>query len=600
MVNTGKPSGGCKLCRARRVKCDETKPACLKCLRAKRQCPGYRDPFESKIRDETQATIRKYKRTRIVIEKEQVLREEGLKEDEILGDVEKDEDDDNGDDDDDDNLKADVANWTSGYFDRRGGSKTPTSASSTTSFDSTHVHEDFLASLATPVEQRATCHLLADYVLVSDSPGGRRGYYKFVYKILTRPNGPSKSLLSAFKAVSFVALSSRPGASHLVVEAESHYAKALREVNKAIQDPSQVKSDDTLASVLLLAFYEVSLRKPTRTPPPSPSRRKVNGMDACPSFLTPRTQTLASTRERLDEYVSHIKGAAQLVKMRGPGINDTDEGAEMYSMTRNQVIAMRCMTPPTASDHEDYSWLLTEHCADAYVSRVATLTISCSEIRMKVDRALTGGRRDPRQIQTVLDLLRTAQAVSKKLSSLDQPQSAVWRVDRTGPQAVGEGGGAPPPPPGDVYNFHNLYVCMIYTIIWTSHLFLTTCIFRCMAWLVSPDRWQTGEEYELAVQATKRRIADIVASLPYACTWNGYNSDYGDFAVGATMADSPAKGVAGMCVYKPAFTALMSDYATPEQKKYLQGRLRFLADVVGIKQVNVLLNVRLSFRHIVC
>lgn len=281
--------------------------------------------------------------------------------------------------------------------------------------------------------------------------------------------------------------------------------------------------------------------------------------------------------------MSHIKGAAQLVKMRGPSINDTDEGAEMYSMTRNQVIAMRCMT----SDREDYSWLLTEHCADAYVSRVAILTIKCSEIRMKVDKALTGSSRDPRKIQIVLDLLRTAQAVSKKLSQLDQPQNAVWRVERTG--KVGEGADSPP---GDVYNFHNLYVCMIYNIIWTSHLFLTSCIFRCMAWLVSPDGWQNGEEYELAVQATKRRIADIAAALPYACTWNGYNSDSGDFAVGARLANSPAKGVAGMCVYRPAFTAMMSDYATTEQKKYLHGRLRFLADVVGIKQVNVLLNVR--------
>lgn len=259
MVNTGKPSGGCKLCRARRVKCDEGKPACLKCLRSKRQCPGYRDPFEGKIRDETQATIRKYKKTRIVFEKEQVLRDESLRKD-AGARYEEEEDDE-----DEDDVKADVENWTSGYFDRRGGSTPPTSATSTSSFDSMHVHGAFLASLSTPLEQRATCHLLADYVLVTDSPGGRRGYYKFVYKILTRPNGPSKCLLSAFRAVSMVALSSRPGASHLVVEAESHYAKALREVNKAIQDPSQVKSDDTLASVLLLAFYEVSIFNPNQS-----------------------------------------------------------------------------------------------------------------------------------------------------------------------------------------------------------------------------------------------------------------------------------------------------------------------------------------------
>lgn len=61
MVNTGHPSQACKLCRARRIKCDETKPHCLKCKKSKRQCPGYRDPFEINLRDETQATIRKVK-----------------------------------------------------------------------------------------------------------------------------------------------------------------------------------------------------------------------------------------------------------------------------------------------------------------------------------------------------------------------------------------------------------------------------------------------------------------------------------------------------------------------------------------------------------
>lgn len=300
--------------------------------------------------------------------------------------------------------------------------------------------------------------------------------------------------------------------------------------------------------------------------------------------------------------------------MRGPQQMDTDEGAEMFSMTRNQLLAVRSMAPDLDDAREDYSWLLRQSCPDAYVSRVATLTIACCEIRMKVDRALAGGPRDPGRIQAVLDLLRTAQGISRKLSSLDQPQSAVWRVRKNawglvwgegggGGEGEGlgegeeeEGGGGRPDQdggwtPADVYSFHNLYVCMIYSIVWTSHLFLTTCIFRCMAWLVSPDDWRSGEEYELVARATRRRVGDIVASMAYACSWNGYREEYAEFACGAPELGSPSKGVAGMCVFRPAFTAMMSDYATPEQKSYLQGRLRFLADVVGIKQVNVLLKV---------
>ncbi|KAI7786665.1 negative acting factor [Diaporthe eres] len=544
MVNTGKPSGGCKLCRARRIKCDETKPFCLKCQKSKRQCPGYRDPFDGKIRDETQSTIRKFKRTRIVIEKEQVLEDQALRE------AMK--------DDESDDIKANAAEWKCGFFESRRGSESGNSSTSMPSSTSSNswemIHEDFFASLVTPIEQQATCYLLSDYVLVSEMPGGRRGYYKFAYKILTKGD-PSRCLLSAFKAVSFVALASRPNSHHLMIEAESHYSRALREVNKAIQDPAQVKSDQTLGAVLLLAFYE----------------------------------TLASTRDRLDEYVNHIKGAAQLVRMRGPRQQESDEGAEMFAMTRNQFLAIRSMSP--TPERDDYSWLLRQHCGEPYVSRVAKLTIACSEIRMKTDKLLSGGHRDPRKIQGVLELLRTAQAIQKKLSSLDQPQSAVWSVstvirDSLRPRDEGED------TPGEVYTFHNLYTAMIYTIIWCSHIFLTTCIFRCMAWLVAPDDWRSGEDYEAAVKATKERIADIVAAVPYCCSWNGSDAEYSDFPVGQSTPASPVKGVAGLVIFRPAFTALVSDYATPEQKKYLQGRMKFLADIVGIKQADILLKTR--------
>lgn len=278
--------------------------------------------------------------------------------------------------------------------------------------------------------------------------------------------------------------------------------------------------------------------------------------------------------------------------MRGPKQQETDEGAEMFAMTRNQFLAIRSMSP--APEKDDYSWLLRQHCGEPYVSRVATLTIACSEIRMKTDKLLSGGHRDPRKIQDVLELLRTAQAMQKKLSSLDQPQSAVWSVstvirDSLRHRAEGE------EPPGEVYTFHNLYTAMIYTIIWCSHIFLTTCIFRCMAWLVAPDDWRSGEDYEAAVESTKQRIADIVAAVPYCCSWNGSDTEYSDFPVGMSTPASPVKGVAGMVIFRPAFTAMVSDYATPEQKRYLYGRMKFLADIVGIKQANILLKVCLPF-----
>ncbi|KJZ74436.1 hypothetical protein HIM_06246 [Hirsutella minnesotensis 3608] len=41
MVYNG-PSRGCHMCRKRRIKCDETKPACNRCIKSGRNCPGFR------------------------------------------------------------------------------------------------------------------------------------------------------------------------------------------------------------------------------------------------------------------------------------------------------------------------------------------------------------------------------------------------------------------------------------------------------------------------------------------------------------------------------------------------------------------------------
>ncbi|KAJ2972527.1 hypothetical protein NQ176_g7102 [Zarea fungicola] len=47
------------MCRLRRIKCDEAKPACNRCARSRRVCPGYQDVFDLVFRDETGATERR-------------------------------------------------------------------------------------------------------------------------------------------------------------------------------------------------------------------------------------------------------------------------------------------------------------------------------------------------------------------------------------------------------------------------------------------------------------------------------------------------------------------------------------------------------------
>ncbi|KAL2135695.1 hypothetical protein VTI74DRAFT_7376 [Chaetomium olivicolor] len=59
MVYCGKPSKGCQMCRTRRIKCDETKPTCNQCAKARRPCPGYKDEFDLVLRNENLAAKRR-------------------------------------------------------------------------------------------------------------------------------------------------------------------------------------------------------------------------------------------------------------------------------------------------------------------------------------------------------------------------------------------------------------------------------------------------------------------------------------------------------------------------------------------------------------
>ncbi|KAF2814622.1 uncharacterized protein BDZ99DRAFT_181049 [Mytilinidion resinicola] len=59
MVYCGRPSKGCQPCRSRKTKCDGAIPACSQCLKASRECFGYRNEQSLIFRDETRKVVRK-------------------------------------------------------------------------------------------------------------------------------------------------------------------------------------------------------------------------------------------------------------------------------------------------------------------------------------------------------------------------------------------------------------------------------------------------------------------------------------------------------------------------------------------------------------
>lgn len=155
------------------------------------------------------------------------------------------------------------------------------------------------------IEQQAPCYFMSNFVIIPQS-GQIRGSFDWVLPLIK--SEPSDSALSlSFQAVAMASLANRPNArgSHLINSAIDQYAKALKGVNLALQNSAQQKTDQTLASILLLAFFE----------------------------------TITQEKTSITAWGSHIDGAVQIVKMRGKKQLRTKVGVALFQTVRGQMVS---------------------------------------------------------------------------------------------------------------------------------------------------------------------------------------------------------------------------------------------------------------------
>ncbi|KAK4099939.1 hypothetical protein N658DRAFT_474304 [Parathielavia hyrcaniae] len=206
MVYCGKPSKGCQMCRTRRIKCDETKPTCNQCAKARRQCPGYKDEFDLVLRNENLAAKRR-----------------ALK------------------------LTAPRRNSKRAAFSEP--SPASTSSSSSLSFrlalSPTPIH--------IPAEDLAPCHFVSNFVLLPRQDGSR-GFLDYLIPLMQ--GGDMSHLLHAFNACALASWGNRVGGGGILGKAFAEYSRALKATQAALTDPERARSDGVLAAVLLLGMFE--------------------------------------------------------------------------------------------------------------------------------------------------------------------------------------------------------------------------------------------------------------------------------------------------------------------------------------------------------
>jgi hypothetical protein len=278
----------------------------MRCQKSKRFCPGYRDLFDSKLRDETKSTKRKlsYKNHRPFTLEEfnatfcQPYNTSALVHTTALPPT------------------WSESTWVS--YDNYPWDSDSTSPASKAHDELIQRPRRRLAepnlfpgqpavtkqSLSIPVDQQAVNFFLTNYVLV---PGPEsmtsQGHLEFLLPLLKSQPADSPLALT-FTSVGLATMAIRPNSRSLLPMASSNYIKALKQINFALRDPRTAMSDTTLATILMLTVYE----------------------------------QITSSETELTGWSSHIFGAVAIIRARGKKSFQSKFGRQLFIAVREVMV----------------------------------------------------------------------------------------------------------------------------------------------------------------------------------------------------------------------------------------------------------------------
>lgn len=200
------------MCRSRKVKCDETKPTCRRCMKANQECQ-YRDDSELYFRNQTSLAAQRA--------------EEGWRK-----------------------RSAKSQN------NRRSGESSEPDPDQLSLPATQHLTLD--KEIKTDLYRLAYNRFLFDFVIPNNSAdhdGPRDGFLGFLPSFYEQ-SSPDSCLFAAVSAVSFANFDGRFKSPEAKLLGSEYCGKALKLIQHAIQDYSQAKSDETLFAVYLLGIYE--------------------------------------------------------------------------------------------------------------------------------------------------------------------------------------------------------------------------------------------------------------------------------------------------------------------------------------------------------
>ncbi|KAL8816988.1 MAG: hypothetical protein Q9223_004096 [Gallowayella weberi] len=273
MPHTGKPSGACQTCKQRHVKCDETRPACLKCIKANRVCPGFSEGLDLVLRDQNQVAKASAERRQKAHAKKRTC----------------------------------TSSSGSTSSEASSGLSSPSTSPTSSSEDDLIVY----SSLAESRDSYAHAFFLSAYVLGPRDPRTDHGFLELLPLLFGRlPFDPVLSSSLAVLSHCYFGAWHRPIRNAETLTVRQSYSKALSGLRGALKDPRHCMSDEVLMSVCLLNFYEYTSNALASRPRED---RHVDGATALVKQRGSRTMT-SDLSKRLLIAVRHDMVAKALAR----------------------------------------------------------------------------------------------------------------------------------------------------------------------------------------------------------------------------------------------------------------------------------------------
>ncbi|KKY30768.1 putative negative acting factor [Diaporthe ampelina] len=582
---------GCRTCRARRIKCDETRPVCNQCIKSRRHCSGYRSDFDILHRDETQATAARAKKAAAKKAAKRAAEEGGVV---ITFDTAPDADKDNGgasssssSSSSNNNNSSNKNNSSSndknsstllGVSSSQSSSPTPSPASSapapsssSTTAGTSPLELSFPAAApAVPVDQRASHYFAWNFIMVPGQRGSSSsGHLDYLLPLLNSETRPDGAFQLAYSACALAAMGNRfkGDSTDLVELSYMQHSRALVAIHRALKDPAESRRDGTLATVLLLSLFE---------------------------------KITAAKEVGLLAWRTHIEGAMHLVRSRGREMVQNKDSVLLFNAVRLQIIA-RTLSSGTSSVMGVNWWLPESVAADSIGARYQRFALEVSDLRAEVTRLMATLSRNDQGLELMLEMLRRVQDLDLQMANFLQGLPAQYQLtplyweDRV----LGDGDVRHAPIyPGRVDAYSDLIVASIWNATRATRIILMSLLIRVAAWICSPADFRSTPEYATAVRTCKANIADIISSVPYMLSMHHKDAQRPSAPAASGFAcgtDEQSKMLGGLMVAWPLSTVRTCDYTMDEQREWAIGRLNFIASELGIKYASSLAAAKIRF-----